>query len=183
MKSRLFGLRETKKSVITGERRCSHKELDEVVGGGQCGDFSCAASSGYGCGARAGSAKPARSRRTRSFLAQVVCAEEGRRREDQAFSTGYRPQFYVRTMDVTGNITLPEGVEMVMPGDNVNLTQWSDCAGGVEQGSKFAIREGRLDRRLWRRTKYWNKSWLNKRFASGLKAYDHPVLDQSATDC
>jgi elongation factor Tu len=49
----------------------------------------------------------------------VLRKEEGGRHK--AFFTGYRPQFYIRTMDVTGNIKLPEGVEMVMPGDNVNL--------------------------------------------------------------
>ncbi|MEK7682752.1 MAG: elongation factor Tu, partial [Chloroflexota bacterium] len=57
---------------------------------------------------------------------------------------GYRPQFYIRTMDVTGNITLPEGVEMVMPGDNVNLTVELITPVALEKGSKFAIREGGL---------------------------------------
>ncbi|MBU0510422.1 MAG: elongation factor Tu, partial [Chloroflexi bacterium] len=57
---------------------------------------------------------------------------------------GYRPQFYIRTMDVTGNITLPEGVEMVMPGDNVNLEVELIIPVALEQGSNFAIREGGL---------------------------------------
>ncbi len=59
-------------------------------------------------------------------------------------SRGYRPQFYIRTMDVTGNIKLPEGVEMVMPGDNVNLEVELIVPVALEQGSKFAIREGGL---------------------------------------
>ena len=58
--------------------------------------------------------------------------------------TGYRPQFFIRTMDVTGNVTLPEGVEMVMPGDSVNLTVELIIPVALEKGSKFAIREGGL---------------------------------------
>ena len=72
----------------------------------------------------------------------VLRKEEGGRHK--AFFTGYRPQFYIRTMDVTGNIQLPEGVEMVMPGDNVNLEVELIVPVALEQGSKFAIREGGL---------------------------------------
>ncbi len=72
----------------------------------------------------------------------VLRKEEGGRHK--AFFTGYRPQFYIRTMDVTGNIKLPEGVEMVMPGDNVNLEVQLIVPVALEQGSKFAIREGGL---------------------------------------
>jgi elongation factor Tu len=78
------------------------------------------------------------------FLSQVyvLTKEEGGRHK--AFFSGYRPQFYIRTMDVTGTITLPEGVEMVMPGDSVNLTVELITNVALEQGSKFAIREGGL---------------------------------------
>jgi elongation factor Tu len=72
----------------------------------------------------------------------VLTKEEGGRHK--AFFNGYRPQFYIRTMDVTGNITLPEGIEMVMPGDNVNLTVELIVPVALEQGSRFAIREGGL---------------------------------------
>jgi elongation factor Tu len=72
----------------------------------------------------------------------VLRKEEGGRHK--AFFSGYRPQFYIRTMDVTGNIKLPEGVEMVMPGDNVNLEVQLIVPVALEQGSKFAIREGGL---------------------------------------
>src|SRR5512136_1992793 len=72
----------------------------------------------------------------------VLRREEGGRHK--AFFTGYRPQFYIRTMDVTGNIKLPEGVEMVMPGDDVNLEVELIVPVALEQGSKFAIREGGL---------------------------------------
>jgi elongation factor Tu len=78
------------------------------------------------------------------FMSEVVVLrrEEGGRHK--AFFSGYRPQFYIRTMDVTGNVKLPEGVEMVMPGDNVNLEVELIVPVALEQGSKFAIREGGL---------------------------------------
>ena len=72
----------------------------------------------------------------------VLKREEGGRHKP--FFTGYRPQFYVRTMDVTGNITLPENVEMVMPGDSVNMSVELIIPVALEQGSDFAIREGGL---------------------------------------
>jgi elongation factor Tu len=72
----------------------------------------------------------------------VLRKEEGGRHK--AFFPGYRPQFYIRTMDVTGEITLPEGVEMVMPGDNVNLKVTLITPVALEEGSRFAIREGGL---------------------------------------
>jgi len=72
----------------------------------------------------------------------VLRKEEGGRHK--AFFPGYRPQFYIRTMDVTGEITLPEGVEMVMPGDNVNLKVQLITPVALEEGQRFAIREGGL---------------------------------------
>ena len=72
----------------------------------------------------------------------VLRKEEGGRHK--AFFPGYRPQFYIRTMDVTGEITLPEGVEMVMPGDNVNLKVTLITPVALEDGQRFAIREGGL---------------------------------------
>jgi elongation factor Tu len=72
----------------------------------------------------------------------VLKKEEGGRHK--AFFPGYRPQFYIRTVDVTGEITLPAGVEMVLPGDNVNLIVELQKPIALEQGSKFAIREGGL---------------------------------------
>jgi elongation factor Tu len=80
----------------------------------------------------------------KKFTSQVyvLTKEEGGRHK--AFFTGYRPQFYIRTMDVTGTIALPEGVEMVMPGDDVKLTVELITPVALEKGSKFAIREGGL---------------------------------------
>lgn len=80
----------------------------------------------------------------KKFLAQVYVLKKEEGGRHKAFFTGYRPQFYIRTMDVTGDITLPEGVEMVMPGDDVNLTVELIVPVALEQGSKFAIREGGL---------------------------------------
>ncbi len=70
----------------------------------------------------------------------VLRKEEGGRHTP--FFEGYRPQFYIRTMDVTGSVHLPEGVEMVMPGDNVNMQVELIVPVALEVGSRFAIREG-----------------------------------------
>jgi elongation factor Tu len=70
----------------------------------------------------------------------VLTKEEGGRHTP--FFNGYRPQFYVRTTDVTGAITLPEGTEMVMPGDNVKITAELIAPIALEEGTRFAIREG-----------------------------------------
>jgi elongation factor Tu len=87
--------------------------------------------------AKPGSIKP----HTR-FAAEVYVLgkEEGGRHTP--FFNGYRPQFYVRTTDVTGSIQLPEGVEMVMPGDNVQMTVELITPVACEEGLRFAIREG-----------------------------------------
>ncbi|MEJ2304384.1 MAG: elongation factor Tu, partial [Anaerolineales bacterium] len=78
------------------------------------------------------------------FMSEVVVLRKEEGGRHKAFFEGYRPQFYIRTMDVTGTISLPEGVEMVMPGDNVNLKVELIVPVALEQGSKFAIREGGL---------------------------------------
>ena len=70
----------------------------------------------------------------------VLSKDEGGRHTP--FVTGYRPQFFFRTTDVTGTLNLPEGVEMVMPGDNITMTIELIQPIAMEQGSKFAIREG-----------------------------------------
>ncbi|GAB4581453.1 MAG: elongation factor Tu [Anaerolineales bacterium] len=80
----------------------------------------------------------------RKFMSEVYVLRKDEGGRHKAFFTGYRPQFYIRTMDVTGLITLPEGVEMVMPGDNVNLEVELIVPVALEVGSKFAIREGGL---------------------------------------
>src|SRR5690606_31859036 len=70
----------------------------------------------------------------------VLSKDEGGRHTP--FFNNYRPQFYFRTTDVTGSVTLPEGTEMVMPGDNVKMTVQLIAPIAMEQGLRFAIREG-----------------------------------------
>ncbi|MCJ7535964.1 MAG: elongation factor Tu [Anaerolineales bacterium] len=78
------------------------------------------------------------------FMGEVYVLKRDEGGRHKAFFSGYRPQFFVRTLDVTGTVQLPEGVEMVMPGDNVNLEVELIVPVALEQGSKFAIREGGL---------------------------------------
>ena len=87
-------------------------------------------------------AKPGSIKPHKTFQAQVyvLSKEEGGRHTP--FFNGYRPQFYIRTTDVTGTIKLPEGVEMVMPGDNIEMAVELIQPVAVEEGMKFAIREG-----------------------------------------
>ena len=87
-------------------------------------------------------AKPGSIKPYTKFSAEVyvLTKEEGGRHS--AFFTGYRPQFYFRTTDVTGSVTLPEGVEMVMPGDNVRISVELIAPIAMEEGLRFAIREG-----------------------------------------
>ena len=70
----------------------------------------------------------------------ILSKDEGGRKTP--FFAGYRPQFYFRTTDVTGTVTLPEGVEMVMPGDNVRVTVELISRVAMEDSLRFAIREG-----------------------------------------
>ena len=87
-------------------------------------------------------AKPGSIKPHTKFKAEVyvLTKEEGGRHTP--FFSNYRPQFYFRTTDVTGTINLPEGVEMVMPGDNVEMTVELIAPVAIEEGTKFSIREG-----------------------------------------
>jgi len=76
------------------------------------------------------------------FEAQVYILGKDEGGRHTPFFNGYRPQFYFRTTDVTGTATLPEGVEMVMPGDNVEMTVEMIAPIAMEEGLRFAIREG-----------------------------------------
>jgi elongation factor Tu len=138
----IVGLHETRNTVCTGVEMF-HKLLDQ----GQAGDNLGILLRGIERNdvergqvlAKPGSITPHRKFKSEVY---VLKKEEGGRHK--AFFTGYRPQFFVRTMDVTGTLTLPEGVEMVMPGDNVNLVVELIVPVALEKGSKFAIREGGL---------------------------------------
>ena len=76
------------------------------------------------------------------FMAEVYVLKKEEGGRHTPFFKGYRPQFYIRTMDITGAIELPEGVEMVMPGDNINMRVTLISPVALELGSRFAIREG-----------------------------------------
>jgi elongation factor Tu len=138
----IVGLKDTRRTVVTGVEMF-HKLLDS----GQAGDNVGCLLRGIGREevergmvlARPGSITP---HRTFNAEVYVLRKEEGGRHKP--FFPGYRPQFYIRTMDVTGEIQLPAGVEMVMPGDNVNMVVKLIVPVALEQGSHFAIREGGL---------------------------------------
>ena len=138
----IIGLRETQTSVCTGVEMF-HKLLDEGMAGDNVGLLLRGIER---TDVERGQviAKPKSITPHKKFLAQVYVLKKDEGGRHKAFFSGYRPQFYIRTMDVTGNITLPEGIEMVMPGDDVNLTVELIVPVALEQGSKFAIREGGL---------------------------------------
>jgi elongation factor Tu len=139
----IVGLQEkSTPSVVTGVEMF-HKQLDEGMAGDNVGLLLRGIER---TDVERGQviAKPKSITPHKKFLAQVYVLKKDEGGRHKAFFSGYRPQFYIRTMDVTGNITLPEGVEMVMPGDDVNLTVELIVPVALEQGSKFAIREGGL---------------------------------------
>ena len=136
----LVGLKETKKTVVTGIEMF-RKSLDEAHAGDNVGLLLRGIDKNE---VERGQvvAKPGSITPHTEFEAQiyVLTKEEGGRHTP--FFNGYRPQFYVRTTDVTGEITLPTGIEMVMPGDNVKITAKLIYPVALEEGSRFAIREG-----------------------------------------
>src|SRR5574344_2184609 len=136
----LLGLGEDKKSVVTGVEMF-RKILDE----GQAGD-------NVGLLLRGIDKKeikrgmvlchPGQIKPFKRFKAQIYVLKKEEGGRHTPFGNKYRPQFYLRTMDCTGEITLPEGVEMVMPGDNVTITVELIYAVALNKGLRFAIREG-----------------------------------------
>jgi len=138
----IVGLRETRGSVVTGVEMF-HKTLDEGIAGDNVGLLLRGIDR---TDVERGQvvAAPKSITPHRKFLAEVYVLKKEEGGRHKAFFSGYRPQFYIRTMDVTGTIKLPDGVEMVMPGDNVNLEVELIVPVALEQGSKFAIREGGL---------------------------------------
>ncbi len=136
----IIGIIETRKTTVTGVEMFK-KLLDE----GQAGDnVGCLLRGIERDDVQRGQvlAKPGSIKPHTRFEAQVyiLSKEEGGRHTP--FFNGYRPQFYVRTTDVTGSIKLPEGVEMVMPGDNVTMTVELIQPVAIEDGLRLAIREG-----------------------------------------
>jgi elongation factor Tu len=139
----IVGLREAiQKTTVTGIEMF-HRELDSAVAGDNAGILLRGTTReeverGMVL-AKKNSIKP-----HTKFKCEVYILKKDEGGRHKAFLTGYRPQFYIRTLDVTGTISLPEGVEMVMPGDNVNLEVELITPVALEKGSKFAIREGGL---------------------------------------
>ncbi|WP_018753995.1 elongation factor Tu [Paenibacillus sanguinis] len=131
---------ETKKSVVTGVEMF-RKLLDSAEAGDNIGALLRGVDRNQ---IERGQvlAKPASVNPHTEFTAQVyvLTKEEGGRHKP--FFTGYRPQFYFRTTDVTGIINLPEGTEMVMPGDNIEVTVQLISPIAIEEGTRFSIREG-----------------------------------------
>ena len=136
----IVGLKPTKKSVVTGIEMF-HKQLDYAEAGDNAGVLLRGISREDVERGQVLS-KPGSVTPHTKFKASVyvLSKEEGGRHTP--FMTNYRPQFYFRTTDVTGVIELPEGVEMVMPGDNVEMTVELIAPIAIENGTKFSIREG-----------------------------------------
>jgi elongation factor Tu len=136
----ILGFRDPKKSVVTGVEMF-RKLLDE----GQAGD-------NVGCLLRGIEkddvergqvlAKPGSIKTHKKFEGEVYVLKQAEGGRHKPFFTNYRPQFYMRTTDVTGTISLPEEVKMVMPGDNVKITVELIQPVALEQQQRFAIREG-----------------------------------------
>jgi len=136
----IVGIHDTRKTVVTGVEMF-HKLLDA----GQAGD-------NVGCLLRGIKreevergqvlAKPASIKPHTDFDSQVYVLTKDEGGRHTAFYKGYRPQFYMRTTDVTGEVQLPDGVEMVMPGDNVQMHVSLITPIAIEEGMRFAIREG-----------------------------------------
>ena len=139
----IIGLRdEILKTIVTGTE-AFHKELDAAEAGDNAG-ILLRGTTREEVERGMVLAKPGSITPHKRFMSQVYVLKKEEGGRHKAFFTGYRPQFYIRTMDVTGTVTLPEGVEMVMPGDDVNLAVELITPVALEKGSKFAIREGGL---------------------------------------
>ena len=136
----IVGLKPTKKCVVTGIEMF-RKQLDYAESGDNAGVLLRGIDRSE---VERGQvlAKPGSVTPHTKFKAQVyvLTKEEGGRHTP--FFSNYRPQFYFRTTDVTGVIELPEGTEMVMPGDNVEMTVELIAPIAIENGTKFSIREG-----------------------------------------
>jgi elongation factor Tu len=136
----IVGLGDTRKTVVTGVEMF-RKTLDEGLAGDNVGILMRGISKDDiergQVVAKPGSIKP-----HNHYNAQVYVLKKEEGGRHTPFFPGYRPQFYVRTTDVTGECKLPEGVEMVMPGDNIEMVVVLQKPVAIEEGMRFAIREG-----------------------------------------
>jgi len=136
----IVGIKDTQKTTVTGVEMF-RKEMDQGEAGDNCG-ILLRGTKKEDIERGMVLCKPGSITPHTKFEAEiyVLSKEEGGRHTP--FFNNYRPQFYVRTTDVTGSITLPEGTEMVMPGDNVKISVELIAPIAMEEGTRFAIREG-----------------------------------------
>jgi elongation factor Tu len=136
----IVGFKPTEKKVVTGVEMF-RKLLDEGVAGDNVGVLLRGVEKNDvergQVLAKPGSIKP-----HTKFKGEVYILSKAVRGRHTPFFNGYRPQFYIRTTDVTGSLKLPEGVEMVMPGDNTSITAQLHVPVALETGARVAIREG-----------------------------------------
>jgi elongation factor Tu len=139
----IVGLQERPRKTVVTSMEMFHKTLSKVVAGDNAGLLLRGVDRDE---VERGQvvAIPGTIQAHRRFMSEVYVLRKDEGGRHKAFFRGYRPQFFVCTMDVTGEIRLPEGVEMVMPGDNVNLEVELIEQVAVEEGSRFAVREGGL---------------------------------------
>ena len=136
----IVGLRDTRKTIVTGVEM-----FKKILERGEAGDnVGCLLRGITRTDVERGQvlAKPGSIKPHMEFMGEVYVLRKEEGGRHTPFFNGYRPQFYIRTMDVTGTCDLPEGLEMVMPGDNVNLKIKLIVPVALEVGSRFAIREG-----------------------------------------
>ncbi|MDD7281321.1 MAG: EF-Tu/IF-2/RF-3 family GTPase, partial [Erysipelotrichaceae bacterium] len=136
----IVGIKDTRKTVLTG-LEMFHKQLDVAQAGDNIGALLRGVARNEIVRGQV-LAKPGSVTPHTKFKGQVyvLTKEEGGRHTP--FASNYRPQFYFRTTDVTGVITLPEGTDIVMPGDNVEINVELIAPIALENGTKFSIREG-----------------------------------------
>jgi elongation factor Tu len=136
----IVGIRPTRKTVVTGIEMFN-KLLDDAQAGDNVGTLLRGVDKkeverGQVL-AKTGSIQP-----HKKFKGQIYCLSKEEGGRHSPFMTGYRPQFYFRTTDITGTVVLPEGVAMVMPGDHTEITGELIYPIAMEKGLRFAIREG-----------------------------------------
>ncbi len=136
----IVGIKDTQSTTVTGVEMF-RKEMDQGEAGDNCGILL------RGTAKEAVErgmvlCKPATITPHTQFTAEIYVLSKDEGGRHTPFFNNYRPQFYVRTTDVTGSITLPEGTEMVMPGDNVKINVELIAPIAMEEGTRFAIREG-----------------------------------------
>jgi elongation factor Tu len=136
----IVGIADTRKTTAT-DLEMFRKLLDEVQAGDNVGVLLRGVDKDEVARGQV-LAKPGSVTPHTDFTSQVYVLSKDEGGRHTPFFTGYRPQFYFRTTDVTGSANLPEGVEMVMPGDNIEMTVSLGAPIAMEEGLRFAIREG-----------------------------------------